>query len=66
MGTDGDNLCEDRGIWASCRAGFRRWPDQEQCKYSEKATHRDQCIWCSEMGFCQHLDAQKEARKEPK
>jgi hypothetical protein len=58
-----DSLCEDRGLWCACRAGFRRWPDQERCRFAERATHRDSCIWCGEIGFCTNLAAQSDARR---
>lgn len=57
-----DNLCEDCGMWSRCKKGFKRWPEQQGCRYAAKSVNRDQCLYCGEIGNCGNTDAQDEAR----
>jgi len=56
------SYCHDRGPWCECARGFRRWIDQQECRYARRNEHADQCLWVTECGFCGNIDAQREAR----
>ena len=61
---DKPNLCRSCGIWSECARGFRRWLDQQHCRFAVKSPHRDQCQHVTEVGMCDHPEAQQEARRE--
>ena len=53
------NLC-NQGVYSTCLE--KHWEAQEGCKYAEKATHADRCMYNID-GRCDNKDAQKEAKK---
>ena len=56
------NHCQNCGIYSQCGQSFRRWSDQSDCKYAEKGQHRDQCMYHTEVGMCDNLEAQTDAK----
>lgn len=58
------NLCKPCGIWSQCGRSFSRFLDQIHCQFAKKDSRRDQCMYHSETGQCDNVEAQA-ASKTP-
>ena len=56
------NLCKPCGIYSKCSRSFSHFLDQAHCRYAVKSVSLDQCVYHTEVGLCDHPEAQQEAR----
>ena len=55
------SMCRSCGLWCQCQVGFKKWLDQEHCRFAAKHDRRDQCRYTGESGDCSNLEAQTDA-----